>query len=72
MLENEQNVRAKEVRTKRSLNKAKGLIKLTVETDKAPRWTKLNVKFMVVDSTSPFNAIMGQPMLFSLRAIVSL
>lgn len=48
-----------------TLTRAKGSIKLTVEADEAPQRTKLNIELA-------YNAITGQPLLFSLRATVFL
>lgn len=56
----------------RPLTTARGSIKLIVEARTDPRQVRLNAEFVVFDSTSPYDSIMGQPLIFSLRAIVSL
>ncbi|XP_022883806.1 uncharacterized protein LOC111400641 [Olea europaea var. sylvestris] len=55
-----------------ALTSAKGSIKLKVEFGLAPRQLKTNSEFVVFDTPSPYDAVMGQPLLFSLRAAVSL
>ncbi|XP_022880406.1 uncharacterized protein LOC111397635 [Olea europaea var. sylvestris] len=55
-----------------ALTSAKGLIKLKVESGSAPRQLKTNSEFVVFDTPFPYDAVMGQPLLFSLRAAVFL
>ncbi|XP_022852014.1 uncharacterized protein LOC111373680 [Olea europaea var. sylvestris] len=55
-----------------ALTSAKGSIKLKVESGSAPRQLKTNSEFVVFDTPSPYDAVMGQPLLFNLRAAVSL
>lgn len=54
------------------LTKVKGLIRLTVEAGESPLQTRLNAKFVVFESTSLYDAIMGRPLLFNLRATMSI
>ncbi|XP_022848822.1 uncharacterized protein LOC111371146 [Olea europaea var. sylvestris] len=51
---------------------ARGLIKHTVEAGASPRQVRLNIEFVVFDSLSPYDAIIGKPLIFSLRAVVFL
>ncbi|XP_022855889.1 uncharacterized protein LOC111377073 [Olea europaea var. sylvestris] len=55
-----------------ALTFAKGSIKLKVELGSAPRQVKTNSEFVVFNTPSPYDDVMGQPVLFSLRAAVSL
>lgn len=55
-----------------ALTRAKGSIKLTIEAGNTPRLTKLNAEFVVFDLTSPYDAIMGQSLLFSHCISISL
>lgn len=55
-----------------ALTSAKGMIKLKVESGSAPQKVKMNSEFVVFDTPSPYDAVMGQPLLFCLRAAVSL
>ncbi|XP_022841922.1 uncharacterized protein LOC111365616 [Olea europaea var. sylvestris] len=54
------------------LTTAKGSIKPKVESGSVSRQVKTNFKFVVFDSLSPYDAIMGQPLIFSLKVAVSL
>lgn len=51
---------------------AKESIKLTIEVELVPCQVKMNFKFMVFDTPSPYAAVMRQPSIFSLRVAVSL
>ncbi|XP_022853913.1 uncharacterized protein LOC111375341 [Olea europaea var. sylvestris] len=55
-----------------ALTSAKGSIKLKVESGSTPQQLKTNSEFVVFDTPSPYDAVMGQPLLFSLRAAFSL
>lgn len=44
-----------------ALIEAKVLIKLTIESGESPHRARLNAKFAVFNSTSSYDAIMGQP-----------
>ncbi|XP_022897555.1 uncharacterized protein LOC111411235 [Olea europaea var. sylvestris] len=55
-----------------ALTSAKGSIKLKFESGSAPQQLKMYSEFVVFDTPSPYDAVMGQPLLFSLRAAVSL
>ncbi|XP_022841987.1 uncharacterized protein LOC111365685 [Olea europaea var. sylvestris] len=55
-----------------ALTSAKGSIKLKVEFGSAPRQLKTNSDFVVFDTPSPYNVVMVQPLLFSLRAAIFL
>ncbi|XP_022851918.1 uncharacterized protein LOC111373595 [Olea europaea var. sylvestris] len=52
-----------------ALTSAKGLIKLKVESGLTPRQVKKNSEFLVFDTPSPYDAVMGQPLIFSLKAV---
>lgn len=55
-----------------ALTSAKGSIKLKVESGSVPWQLKTNSEFVVFDTPFPYDTVMGQPLLFSLRAAVSL
>lgn len=48
----------------------KGKIKIAVKVGESPRKAKVSVEFIVITSHSPCNAIMVQPLLFNLKAII--
>ncbi|XP_022846340.1 uncharacterized protein LOC111369087 [Olea europaea var. sylvestris] len=51
---------------------AKGSIKLKVEYGSTSYQVKMNSEFIVIDTLSPYGAVMGQPLIFSLKAAMSL
>lgn len=56
----------------RALARVNGSIKLIVKVEDSPQKARLNTEFVVFDSTLLNDAIIGQPLLFDLKAVVLL